>query len=587
MQKTIKKAVSIILVLTMLFSVNGLSASAKQSNWQRLGSSVLGTVIYTVLYALSDIFPDADKFVAKDDYVNEDFYGGTGSFLDEPAKNARWKLGYANTSLVPDDWQEHKYYLGGYIMFENFFTNKVEQVIDDMKARVIAIEDGSGRGVSVFATIDCIGVTNADIKEVRRQLVEKSAGKYNFASINVASTHAHSGIDTEGLWTNLFVKVLGNIPRALLGIGTLKQGTDEHYMEFFYDAVSDAMLKALNSMTTGEMTYSRKDIGTDYYTNKNRKSASALMTDMTVLKFIPDTKNYDPTMIVNIAAHPDVAGLPTTDGQGKGRELCGEYVYYMGEVLGEAGYNCMFFNGAIAGIYMARGESNDNQTFTHRSQQSARYGRELGKMALAINMTLDEIKQNKVLYDEEEIARETAIAEENGGGYTLWCEDWTPVKSEKVDPIFNIVIKPVYIPVTNPFIIIAGKLNLANYKVIKADKYRYEICTEVGYIEIGKQIKAVMMPGEVIQDLIVGGTSLTADDSYSAKAFKYPCITEMFGDDDIICFGLMNDAIGYIVPDNDYCMCIAFDHYHELISLGIHAASSVMDVFEDIAKEVK
>ncbi len=587
MQKTIKKAVSIILVLTMLFSVNGLSASAKQSNWQRLGSSVLGTVIYTVLYALSDIFPDADKFVAKEDYVNEDFYGGTGSFLDEPAKNARWKLGYANASLVPDDWQEHKYYLGGYIMFENFFTNKVEQVIDDMKARVIAIEDGSGRGVSVFATIDCIGVTNADIKEVRRQLVEKSAGKYSFASINVASTHAHSGIDTEGLWTNLFVKVLGNIPRALLGIGNLKQGTDEHYMEFFYDTVSDAMLKALNSMTTGEMTYTRKDIGTDYYTNKNRKSASAMMTDMTVLKFTPDTKNYDPTMIINVAAHPDVAGLPTTDGQGKGRELCGEYIYYMGELLSEAGYNCMFFNGAIAGIYMSRGASNDNQTFTHRSQQSARYGRELGKMALAADMTLEEIKQNKVLYDEEEIARETAIAEENGGQYTLWCENWTPVKSEKVDPIFNIVLKPVYIPVTNPFIIIAGKLNLANYKVIKADRFRYEICTEVGYIEIGKQIKAVMMPGEVIQDLIVGGTSLTAEDSYSAKAFEYPCITEIFGDDDIICFGLMNDAVGYIVPDNDYCMCIAFDHYHELISLGINAASSVMDVFEDIAKEVK
>lgn len=587
MQKAIKKTVSIVLVLTMLFSVNGLSASAKQSNWQRLGSSALGTLIYTVLYALSEVFPDGEQFTPKEEYVNENFYGGTGTFLDEPAKGAKWKLGYANTSLVPDDWQEHTYYLGGYIMFENFFTNKVEQVIDDMKARVIAIEDGSGRGISVFATIDCIGVTNADIKEVRSQLVEKAAGKYNFNAINVASTHAHSGIDTEGLWTNLFVKVLLNIPRSLFGLGELEQGTDKHYMEFFYDAVSDAMLDACNNMSTGTMTYSRKDIGGDYFTNKNRKSASAFMTDMTVLNFTPDNKNLDPTLIINIAAHPDVAGLPTTDGQGKGRELCGEYVYYMGEILGEAGYNCMFFNGAIAGIYMARGESNDNQTFTHRSQQSARYGRELGKMALAINMTLDEIKQNKVLYDEEEIARETAIAEENGGGYTLWCENWTPVKSEVVEPIFNIVIKPVYIPVTNPFIILAGKLNLANYKVITAEHHSYEICTEVGYLEIGKQVKAVMMPGEVIQDLIVGGTSLTADDSYSAKAFRYPCVTEMFGDEDIICFGLMNDAIGYIVPDNDYCMCIAFDHYHELISLGIKAASSTMAVLEEIAKEVK
>lgn len=587
MSKSLSKIISVILVITMLFSVNGISASAEQSNWKRLGSSVLGTLIYSVLYVLSDVFPDGESFVAKEDYVNEDFYSGTGEFLDKPAKNACWKLGYANTSLVPDDWQEHTYYLGGYIMFENFFTNKVEKIIDDMKARVIAIEDGSGRGVSVFATVDCIGITNADIKEIRRQLVAKSNGKYDFASINVASTHAHSGIDTEGLWTNLIVKVLQNIPRSLLGFGGLKQGTDPHYMEFLYNQISDAMLKACNGMVQGKMTVTRKDIGTDYYTNKNRISASALMTDMTVLKFSPFNKSVTPTMIVNVAAHPDVAGLPTTDGQGNGREVCGEYVYYMGEVLAEAGYNCMFFNGAIAGIYMARGASNDNQTFEHRSQQSARYGRELGKMALAASMTLDEIKKNKVLYNEEEIAKETAIAEANGGGYTLWCENWTPVKEVEVEPFFNIVIKEVYIPVRNPFIQLAGKLNLANYKVITTDKFGYEICTELGYVEFGNQVKAVMMPGEVCQDLIVGGTSLTAADSYSGKDYKYPCVAEIFGNDDIICFGLMNDAIGYVIPDNDYCMAAAFDHYHELISLGINTASSCSKEFIEIAAEVK
>ena len=587
MTKKMSKIISVILVITMLFSVNGNSASAEQSNWKRLGSSVLGTLIYSVLYVLSDVFPDGEGFVAKEDYVNKDFYSGTGEFLDKPAKNACWKLGYANTSLVPDDWQEHTYYLGGYIMIENFFNNKVERLIDDMKARVIAIEDGSGRGVSVFATVDCIGITNADIKEIRRQLVEKSNGKYDFASINVSSTHAHSGIDTEGLWTNLIVKVLQNIPRSLLGFGGLKQGTDPHYMEFLYNQISDAMLKACDGMAEGKMTVTRKDIGTDYYTNKNRISASALMTDMTVLKFTPFSKSVTPTMIVNVAAHPDVAGLPTSDGQGNGRELCGEYIYYMGEVLAEAGYNCMFFNGAIAGIYMARGASNDNQTFEHRSQQSARYGRELGKMALAASMTLDEIKKNKVLYNEEEIAKETAIAEANGGGYSLWCENWTPVKEVEVEPFFNIVIKEVYVPVKNPFIQLAGKLNLANYKVITNGKFEYEICTELGYLEFGNQVKAVMMPGEVCQDLIVGGTSLTAADSYSGKDYKYPCVTEIFGDDDVICFGLMNDAIGYVIPDNDYCMAAAFDHYHEMISLGICTASTFSQEFIEIAKEVK
>lgn len=587
MQKALRKTVSVVLVIVMLFSVNGISSSAQQSNWKRLGSSVLGTLIYTLTYAINECVPDGEGFVDKADYVNTDFYSGTGDLLKEPAADACWRLGYANASLVPDDWQEYQYYLGGFISAENFFTNKVESVIDDMKVRVITIDDNSGRGISVFATVDCIGTTNGNIKEIRRQLVEKAGGKYDFASINVCSTHCHSCIDTEGLWTNNMAKILENLVKALLGFTNLEQGTDQHYMEFFYDTVSDAMLEACENMTEGDMTYSRKDISADYVTNKNRSSASGLMTDMTVLTFRPFKKSVTPTMIVSYAAHPEVAGLPTSDGHGTGRQLSGDYVYYMGETITEAGFNCMFFNGAIAGIYMARGLTNDGQNLGHRAEQSERYGNELGKIALSLNLTLDEIKKNPVLYNEETIAEETKICEENGEEYTLWCENWTPVKAEKVEPVFNIVLKEVYVPVSNPIILLAGKLNLANYAVIRTEKNTYEICTEIGYLEIGKQVKAVMMPGEICPDLVVGGTSLTAEDSYSGKAFEYPPITEMFGDDSIICFGLANDEIGYVVPDNDYSMAGAFDHYQEIVSVGNRAASSIMGGFAELAEEIK
>lgn len=589
MKKRLIKIVSCILAATMVMGTAVMGVSAKQSTGKRIGSAALGGIIQGALSGLNAIFPDAKSFVPKDEFKSEDFYAGHDTFLEEPAANARWKLGYANTSLVPDDWQEHAYYLGGYIMIENGFNNHVELVLDDMKARVIAIEDGSGRGVSVFATIDCIGMTNSDIKCIRRQLEEKAGDKYDFATISVSSTHAHSGIDTEGLWTNLLVKVLKNIPKALLHLGTPEQGTDPHYMEFLYNQVSDAMVKACDSMVTGEMTYARKDVGSDYFNNKNRSSASALMTDLTRLKFVPDDESVDPTMIINVAAHPDVAGLPT-EGVNTGRQLSGEYIYYMGELLAEAGYNCMFFNGAIAGIYMSRGASNDNQDMEYRAEQSARYGQELAKMALALTMTEDEIKTGDlkdILYNEETIAKEMEIAEKNGGGYTLWCEGWTPVEEVTVDPMFNITMKEVCIPVTNPFIQLAGKLNLANYKVITTGFKKYEICTEIGYMEFGNQLKVVSMPGEICQDLIVGGTSMTAEDSYSGKDFGYPCITELFGDEDIICFGLTNDAIGYVVPDNDFCMAIAFDHYQELISLGKYAGSTIMEGFTEIAKEVK
>lgn len=592
MKKVLLRSVSVVLTLTMVCSIcvsgasaGDASAELTQTTWTRLGSTLLGGIIQGLLTGLNFVFPDSKSFVDKEDYVNENFYEGTG-ILDEPAENAQWKLGYANTSLVPDDWQEHTYYLGGYIVGANGFVNNVEGVIDDMKARIIAIEDGSGRGISVFCTIDAIGMTNGDIKNIRKALETKAAGKYQFASVNVFCTHAHSGIDTEGLWTNLLPKVLKNIPKALLRVGTLDQGTDPHYMEFLTNQVSDAMLKACDDMKTGTMTVSTKDISADYFSNKNRRYSTSDMTEMTKLEFTPDEEGVTPTMIVNVAAHPDVAGLPTSDNSG--REVCGEYIYYMGQTLADNGYNCMFFNGAIAGIYMGRGRTNNSQDMDARYEQSMRYGVELAKIALSLNKTPEEIMADETLYDPEVIAKEKAIAEKNGGTYRLWFDEtWTPVEAVEVDPMLNIVLKEVFIPVTNPFIQLAGKLNLANYAVLKTGFKQYEIGVEIGYIEFGNQLKVVMMPGEICQDLISGGASLTAENSYSGEKFQYPCIREMFNDDSIICFGLANDAIGYVVPDNDYSMAIAFDHYQELISLGKYAASTIMAGFEEIAKEVK
>ena len=83
-----------------------------------------------------------------------------------------------------------------------------------------------------------------------------------------------------------------------------------------------------------------------------------------------------------------------------------------------------------------------------------------------------------------------------------------------------------------------------------------------------------------------GGGSLTADGSFSGKDYGYPSIREIFGDD-TICFGLFNDAIGYIVPDNDYSLGIVDDHYQELISLGDKTASTVTKALIEIHDEVK
>ena len=54
-------------------------------------------------------------------------------------------------------------------------------------------------------------------------------------------------------------------------------------------------------------------------------------------------------------------------------------------------------------------------------------------------------------------------------------------------------------------------------------------------------------------------------------------------DDHVLTFGLCNDAIGYIVPDNDYNA----KESHEMISVGPKAASSISRAFAELINEYK
>lgn len=592
--KMTKKILSVLLATVMLFSAIGCTTvsfaatdtgEAISEAFMKGFGKALGMLIDGILGGLNLPIKNNPKFVSEEDYELTDFYAGNDEFLDAPGENNVWKLGSSSVSLVPTDYTSHKYYIGGFIGIENGFTNLIEDVADDMKARVIAIDDNSGRGVSLFATVDCIGMTNNDIKVIRRLAAERFAKEYpeaKIASINVFSTHCHSCVDTEGLWTNLFGKIFGNLFKSALSI-PMETGTDPAYMDFMSNRVALAMVNAYGAMKEGTLTYSVKDIGEGYFSNKNRSSCSNIDTRLTRLMFTP-ADGSRATVIVNLGAHPDVAGLPMSDGVNKGRTVSGDYVYYIGEYLNNCGYDFMFFNGAICGIYFGRGLTNDNQDMTYRWEQSRRYGYEIAKMTLAMNKTLDEIKADPALYDQALIDEELAMADKNGGGYTLWCDGWTPVDEVEVDPFFNIKLGTAEVPITNNLIKMAGKLNLANYSVIKCGWGKYKINVEIGYIEFGNQLKVCMVPGEFCADLRAGGNSLTAEGSFSGTDFDAPTLYDLFGD--VTVFGLANDAIGYIVPDNDFSKGIIDDHYQELISLGQYTASSIMHGFEALSETI-
>lgn len=622
------KIIAVILSLTLAFaSFSAVTAGASSiypiisgESENPLGvifADLIESILNFILKIFSGLFPDGPGFVTQEEAIQlaaENFYEGTGrEFKKSADADARWNVGYSNASLIPDDYSNGTYYIGGYIAIENGFSNVVEGIAeipglgkDDMKVRCVAINDGTDRGTALFATVDCIGITNADIKDIRAILADFAAAN-NIVAINVSSTHTHSCIDTEGLWTKLLYKLAHN--GIISGTGAdeeLVQGTNPAYMAFLKEEVADALMAAYEDLQPGVLTYTEKDLGQDYFNNKNRPSSGQAiyeidedgnkvytgekiiaMTDISRFIFIPDDKTATPTMMLNIAAHPDVAGLPTESNSG--REISGDYLFYCGKFLEDAGYNFMFFQGAIAGIYMSRGVTGDGVPTEQRVEESQRYGFELARMALALTMTKEEVEADDMLNCAEEIAEYG-----DNEDYTIWYENWNKdeegndviPEEQIVEPFLNLYIKQAPIPISNHLIEAVGKLNLANYVVIALENGSYATITEVGYMEMGNQFKTVLLPGEICQDLIApDGASLLPQYSVTAKPFSGSTACGLFGDD-VKCFGLMNDAIGYVVPDNDFTMGDPANHYHELISLGKGVASALMNGLAGIKSEI-
>lgn len=571
-----KKLLSLILAAVLIFSVTVMPVSAVDFNSAnepvtKALAKVVDGIMNTFVSALNFVMKENNKFIDEKDYVYDNFFEGTTEFIDKAKEGASWSLGHSEASLVPENWQDYDLFLGGFISSENYFTNDVREILDDMKVRVIALNDGSGRGTAVFATVDSIGMSNGDIRVIRGMLQE-FAKNNDINSINIFATHTHSGIDTQGLWTEIYRKWFLNIGSAMSGMWETEQGTDPEFMEYLYSKVSEAIKDAVSSMTTGTMIYAEKDIGAKYFYNKNRPSASSLDTKLRRFIFTPYSEGEKPTMIVNMSAHPDVVGWPSKSDETKGHGVSGDYIYYIGETVTNAGYNFMFFNGAIAGIYIGEVAVKADK----RVDIAANYGREIGKMALGMTKTQQEIENDAYLMS-------LNVTEDKAKSwYVPWYKGWVPATEKEVAPILNLRLQKVELPVTNPVIKAAGKLGVVNYLIKKSGK-DYYITTEIGYMEMGEDIKIAFAPGEICTDLIYGGASLTAEGSLSGTAYGSRTLTDIFGED-VIIFGLANDAIGYIVPDNDYALALAFGHYHESLSLGEKTAPILTEAYENIIK---
>ena len=530
-----KKVTAIILTIAIIISAFSVSAYANTDvtdpTQQKL-YSFADKLVNSLIGGIASLIV-TPNWQLKKDYVTENFYPGLTpeEFEDEAAEGARWSVGYANASILTGkEVGGGDYYVGGSLTV----TKKLAtEQYDDQKVRTVAISDG--RGISIFASIDCFGMANTDVRNIR-EIFAKYAEEQglNITSINIAALHQHSCVDTFGLNGNLVEALFTSSFKNLFRIKT-KSGQNPEYMENLYNVTVDSMKRAVDDMKEGKLYYGTVDIS-DYI--RDKRLPTVFDGNMNRFRFVPDDEEAAETWICNCGLHCVGNGAANT-------ELTGDYPYYMEKHVNEEhGANFFYIQGAELAI------SDQKELIEADPEDVEKYG---GRYA-------DLIKYGEVLAEKlDEIDNEV-----------------------EVEPIFNIAFTETWVKVENNILVLAAKGGLLLNNVARTGLGKYEIVTEVGYAEIGKDIAIAIIPGELAPEIAFGGAE-TAETSWYGEDWEYESFQELSGDKKLIVFGITNDQIGYLVTANNWHTI--FTENEEAVSAGRYAGESITVAYTELFKK--
>ncbi len=567
MKKQLKRIISVVLVLSLVLSA-GSSVYAYPAVQDEIGDisrgkaivNAFGVVADALIIGVARMFPSVD-WPDIEDYQSENFYTGTSSFKTGYQQGDVWYAGYGSRSIVPDDLAERGYTVAGeFHITQELCYDMLEG--DDQRVNAVALKVNQNGETVIFASIDGFGMTSTNVRRIRERL-EDFAEQNNIVSINVTMSHAHSCIDTHGLGASILGLVGDSILRGLLkplsifGYKYEKESTDDAFMELVYSQAQAAVTEAVNSMKPGTMSFASYDISDMVY---DKQLPDVCDRNVNRIKFVPVDTNAREIWLVNMGVHPVRMG-------GKGvasSDYPGALVRYASETQNA---DVAFYQGAQLAI--TREES---------------------------VLKLDEDAQYNAITDEAEKAfyAVCAYAKE-----IVTRMSGTPVESFPIEPILNIRHTEFNLGVDNSLLLLISKLQMINNIVVNTswDFTDARIITEVGYCELGSNLAIGMMPGELDPEIAFGGTR-TAAESWNGTDWQFAPYKDMVGGRKLIMFGITNDQIGYIVPDNDYAHAFASlfqdqiggsrnKHYEEMISLGSNTASGVAQAFSDTVNSTK
>lgn len=337
--------------------------------------------------------------------------------------------------------------------------------------------------------------------------------------------------------------------QGLWGEKLFKCGRNEDFMKSLKKKTAEAIIAAYENRRDGKLYYSKtvtEDMQFDC------RAPETFDRTLTKIRFEAFDKSEE-IQIINFASHAELLGSKTT-------KISADFPAYMIKEIeaNNNNTNTLFLNGAIGGMISAR----EIRKVYREQIDCEAYTKEFGK-------ALGEIANS--LTDETEI-----------------------------EPLINVKSVPIDVEASNFVLILARLLKVLNNDILrKGKRSKAYICSEAGYLELGKkQIGVFLVPGELFPELW-NGEFLPPWEASTAKKAEYTPLCTMTDCKHNFVIGLCNDELGYIIPDNDFFLdrnlpyinsgkdIFGKGHYEETNSTGPKTARTILDAIECVIASSK
>ena len=585
-----KKVMAVILSLIIAFSIVAVPVGASDVEFTTAAVSgenvmnlVLDKLISMVLKYLNMVWPGYEgDWDTVEEYVPEYFYKGSTKFDKTAKSGAKWKVGYASASLLDGIAPMNgDFYLAGSL--EPIAGRVPSKVEDDQRVRVYAMSDGSG-GTLVHAVIDGFGLARGDVQTIRKQFAD-FAKRNNVTAVNVSVLHQHSCIDTLGMNVPLAQALIFNTSNVVTN-GKLegqKVELNQKFMNNLFTKTVYSMKKAVMNMKEGNLYYGKADIS-DYI--RDKRDPQAFDGNIHRLRFVPSDKSAE-IWIVEAGVHLMSYGAG-------GDVLSGDFPIYLERTLKkEKGVNLVYIQGAELAIGMRTVDLCAKCGAVPTINKPAKAGGTYSiacpngclKTAITSKFTKADAKDYVKTVDRWNLISESGRSNETALSYgkTL-AKKLSAIKTEtKLSPVLNFAMQEVRLNVTNEILTLAAREDVLNSVIVK-NGGKYQLITEIGYVELGNSVGMFLCPGEFDPMLVYGGPA-SGDAAWTGGEWKYAPLKDMTKCKNIMVVGLCNDQAGYVLRDNEYHSLLSENEEVNVISTT--AGSTFADAYQKLLKKIQ